>query len=148
MHPTPPAPAVGADAPPLDLEQLAAVSVGTLADRMGIRFVEPIWGTVAATMPVEGNTQPYGILHGGASCVLAETVGSTAAALHAGEGRIAVGVDINATHHRSMTTGEVRAEATPLHLGRSSAQFEIVIVDAEGRRICTSRLTCALRDAR
>lgn len=80
--------------------------------------------------------------------VLAETLGSIGSALHAGEGRIAVGVDINATHHRSARTGQVTGVATALSLGRSVATWEIVITDDDGARVCTSRLTCVLRDAR
>nr|WP_261808871.1 MULTISPECIES: hotdog fold thioesterase [Nonomuraea] len=120
---------------------------GVLAERMGIEFLEATPERVVARMPVEGNTQPYGLLHGGASVVLAETVGSTGAALHAGPGRIAVGVEINATHHRSATSGFVTAVATPLHAGRTLASYEIEISDEAGRRVCTSRLTCMLRDA-
>jgi uncharacterized protein (TIGR00369 family) len=96
---------------------------------------------------VRGNTQPYGLLHGGASVVLAETIGSTAAAMHAGTGRIAVGIEISATHHRSATTGHVTGVATQLHGGRTIATYEIVITDDQDRRVCTSRLTCMLRDA-
>jgi len=99
-----------------------------------------------ARMPVAGNRQPYGLLHGGASVVLAETLGSFAAALHAGPERIAVGIEISATHHRSATSGHVTGTATPISLGRTLATYEIVIVDDEGRRLCTSRLTCLLRD--
>jgi 1,4-dihydroxy-2-naphthoyl-CoA hydrolase len=122
--------------------------LGHLPERMGIKFVEATPERVVATMPVKGNTQPYGLLHGGASCVLAESLGSIGAALHAGEGRQAVGVDINATHHRAVTEGIVTGVATPVHRGRSSATYEIVISDEQGRRVCTSRLTCMLRDAR
>jgi uncharacterized protein (TIGR00369 family) len=122
--------------------------LGHLPERMGIEFLEASPERVVARMPVRGNTQPYGLLHGGASCVLAETLGSIGAALHAGENRQAVGVDINATHHRAVTAGVVTGVATPLHRGRSSATYEIVISDEEGRRVCTSRLTCMLRDAR
>ncbi|WP_250562784.1 PaaI family thioesterase [Sphaerisporangium fuscum] len=114
---------------------------------MGIEFLEASAERVVARMPVEGNTQPYGLLHGGASCVLAETIGSTGAALHAGEGRIAVGIEINATHHRSATSGYVTGVATRLHGGRSLATYDIEITDEQGRRVCTSRLTCMLRDA-
>ena len=100
----------------------------------------------AATMPVEGNTQPHGLLHGGASVVLAETLGSVGSALHAGPHRAVVGLDINATHHRAARSGLVTGVATPLSLGRTLAAWEIVISDEEGRRICTSRITCLLRD--
>jgi uncharacterized protein (TIGR00369 family) len=97
-------------------------------------------------MPVAGNTQPYGLLHGGASAVLAETIGSICAALHAGPDRIAVGVDLNATHHRAVHEGWVVGVATPLSAGRSAACLEIVVSTEDGRRVCTSRLTCMLRD--
>ncbi|MBT2228666.1 PaaI family thioesterase [Nonomuraea sp. NEAU-A123] len=119
---------------------------GTLPDRMGIEFVEVSAERVVARMPVAGNTQPYGLLHGGASAVLAETLGSTGAAIHAGMDRIAVGIEINATHHRSATSGFVTGVATRLHGGRSIATYEIEITDEQGRRVCTSRLTCMLRD--
>ena len=119
---------------------------GALAARMGIRLLELSAERTVATMPVEGNTQPYGLLHGGASAALAETVGSVAAAMHAGEGRIAVGVDLSATHHRPVREGEVTAVATPLARGRSVATYDIAITDDRGRRVCTARLTCALRD--
>jgi uncharacterized protein (TIGR00369 family) len=121
---------------------------GSLLERMGIELVEASAERVVGRMPVEGNTQPYGLLHGGASCVLAESLGSVGSAIHAGEGRIAVGVDINATHHRALTSGVVTGVATPVHRGRSSATYEIVISDEQGRRVCTARLTCMLRDAR
>ena len=115
---------------------------------MGIEIVSASADRVVGRMPVEGNTQPYGLLHGGASCVLAESLGSVGSALHAGEGRIAVGVDINATHHRALTGGVVTGVATPVHRGRSSATYEIVISDEQDRRVCTARLTCMIRDAR
>jgi uncharacterized protein (TIGR00369 family) len=118
--------------------------MGALNERMGIELVEVTADRVVATMPVEGNTQPYGLLHGGASVVLAETLGSVAAAIHAGPDRFAVGTDINATHHRSATSGVVTGVATPLHRGRTMASFEIVVSDDAGRRVCTSRITCAL----
>lgn len=120
---------------------------GTLPAAMGIAYSEVSAQRVVATMPVEGNRQPYGVLHGGASVVLAETLGSIGAALHAGPGRLALGIEVNATHHRSVAGGVVTGVATPLRLGRTVATYEIVITDEEGRRVCTSRLTCALRDA-
>jgi uncharacterized protein (TIGR00369 family) len=113
---------------------------------MGMELVEVSAERTVARMPVRGNTQPYGLLHGGASAALAETVGSLAAATHAAPGRIAVGVDLNATHHRAVRSGWVTGVATPLSLGRSVASYEIVVTDDEGRRVCTARLTCALRE--
>ena len=137
------------DLPPLtdeDRQRLNASSVGTLVERMEIEVLAASPDKVVARMPVQGNTQPYGLLHGGASVVLAETLGSIGSALHAAPDRIAVGLDINATHHRAATSGHVVGVATPLSLGRSVAAWEIVITDDEGRRVCTSRITCLLRD--
>jgi uncharacterized protein (TIGR00369 family) len=119
-----------------------------LGRRMGIRIVEAAPDRVVGTMPVEGNTQPYGLLHGGASCVLAETLGSVGSALHAGLGRLVVGVDINATHHRGARSGQVTGVATAVHLGRTHATYDVVISDEDGRRVCTSRITCALLEPR
>lgn len=120
---------------------------GDLGRAMGIECLEATAERVVGRMPVKGNTQPYGLLHGGASCVLAESLGSTGAALHAGPGRIAVGIEINATHHRSATEGHVTGVATRTHGGRTLATYDVVITDDEGRRVCTARLTCMLRDA-
>jgi uncharacterized protein (TIGR00369 family) len=121
--------------------------MGALNERMGIRLVEASPERVVATMPVEGNTQPYGLLNGGASVVLAETLGSIGSALHAMPERLSVGVDINATHHRSARGGVVTGTATALHLGRSSASYEVIVTDEDGRRLCTARITCALMPA-
>ncbi|MFC7216631.1 PaaI family thioesterase [Streptomyces polyrhachis] len=129
----------------LDLEKL--FSAGRLGERMGIEILEASPGRVVATMPVEGNTQPYGLLHGGASAVLAETLGSVGAMLHGGAAKLPVGVDLNCTHHRAAVSGLVTGVATPLHRGRSTATYEIVITDERGRRVCTARLTCLLREA-
>jgi 1,4-dihydroxy-2-naphthoyl-CoA hydrolase len=128
------------------LDAVRAMSVGTLAERMGIEIVEASPERLVATMPVEGNTQPYGLLHGGASVVLAETLGSIGAALHAGPQRIAVGLDINATHHRAARTGRVTGTATPISAGSTIVSYEVAITDEDGRRVCTSRITCLLRD--
>lgn len=128
-------------------ETLRAGAAGTLVERMGIEVLEVGPGRAVGTMPVAGNTQPYGLLHGGASVVLAETLGSLAAAAHAGEGRIAVGIEVNATHHRSARSGVVTGTATALHLGRSTASYEIVLEDSDSRRVATARLTCLLMDA-
>ena len=128
------------------LEHVLAFGSGELAESMGLEITEASPERLVARMPVAGNRQPYGLLHGGASVVLAETLGSLGAALHAGPERIAVGIEISATHHRSATSGHVTGTATPISLGRTLATYEIVIVDDEGRRVCTSRLTCLLRD--
>ena len=122
---------------------------GALAERMGIVLTELSPERVVGTMPVDGNTQPYGLLHGGASCVLAETLGSVASVLHGQTvGRtIALGVDISATHHKAVRSGTVTGVATPAHRGASVATYEIVITDEAGDRVCTARLTCLLRSA-
>lgn len=135
--------------PPTVEEFLAQMpqGMGALNERMGIELVEISAERVVATMPVEGNTQPYGLLHGGASVVLAETLGSVGSALHGYPDRLSVGVDINATHHRSATSGTVTGTATAIHLGRQMAAYEVVITDERGKRICTSRITCALMPA-
>jgi 1,4-dihydroxy-2-naphthoyl-CoA hydrolase len=118
-----------------------------LAGRMGIRIIEASADRVVGTMPVQGNTQPYGILHGGASCVLAESLGSLGAALQAGPERFTVGIEINATHHRSASAGLVTGVATLAHGGRTMSTFDIVITDELGKRVCTARLSCLHRDA-
>lgn len=129
------------------LQNLADLSRGGLAERMGITIVEASPDRIVATMPVEGNTQPYGLLHGGASVVLAETLGSIGSAMHAAQfNKIAVGIDINATHHKSATSGLVTGVATPISLGRTLAAYDIVITNEDGDRICTSRITCMLRE--
>ena len=127
-------------------EGTGATDGGQLGERLGIRVTELAPGRVVGTMPVEGNRQPYGLLHGGATAALAETLGSVAAALHAGPGRAAVGVDLNATHHRAARDGLLTGTCTPLHEGRTTASYAVEVVDAAGRRVCTARLTCALLD--
>jgi len=131
----------------LSVEDLVAFlpqGMGALNDRMGVVLTEVSAERVVATMPVEGNTQPYGLLHGGASVVLAETLGSMGSAIHAYPDAVPVGVDINATHHRAATSGTVTGVATAIHLGRTMASYEVVITDERGKRVCTSRITCAL----
>ncbi|MGV8967798.1 MAG: PaaI family thioesterase [Cellulomonas sp.] len=125
-----------------------APAAGLLHERMGIEVQEVSPERAVGTMPVAGNTQPYGLLHGGANVVLAETLGSLAAMAHAGEGRIAVGIEVSATHHRSARAGTVTGTATALHLGRTTASYEIVVEDSESRRLATARLTCLLIDSR
>jgi 1,4-dihydroxy-2-naphthoyl-CoA hydrolase len=127
----------------------AMTQAATLLDVMKIEIVEA--GSpqrLVGRMPVEGNTQPFGLLHGGASCVLAETLGSLGSTLHGSTmGKVAVGVDINATHHRAARTGYVTGVATAIHLGRTTTSYEVVITDDRDRRICTARLTCQLIQA-
>ena len=131
----------------LDIDDFIAQmpqGMGGLNEKMGIRLTEISAERVVATMPVEGNTQPYGLLHGGASVVLAETLGSVGSAIHAHPDRLSVGIEINATHHRSATSGTVTGTATAIHLGRTTATYEVVVTDERGKRVCTSRITCAL----
>ena len=125
---------------------MRAMNPNSLMDRMGIEVVEATPERLVATMPVEGNTQPYGLLHGGASVVLAETLGSIGASLHAGPGKAVVGLDINASHHRAARSGLVTGTATAISLGRTLACYEVVVTDEDGRRVCTSRITCLIRD--
>jgi uncharacterized protein (TIGR00369 family) len=132
----------------LGIDLVALFSAGHLGTRMGVEIVEASAERVVGTMPVVGNTQPYGLLHGGASAVLAETLGSLGSMLHGGSSKIAVGVDLNCTHHRGARSGLVTGVATPVHRGRSTATYEIVISDEEGRRVCSARLTCLLRDVK
>lgn len=135
---------VMADDIPQDLIDSMRERRGTLNEKMGIEILEISSHRVVATMPVEGNQQPYGLLHGGASVVLAETLGSIGSVAHGYPDRIAVGVDINATHHRSATSGVVTGVATAIHLGRTTTAYDVVITDERGKRVCTSRITCAL----
>lgn len=129
----------------IDLRTL--FSAGELGRRMGVVVQEASPDRVVGTIPVEGNTQPYGLFHGGASAVLAETLASVGAMLHAGPSKIAVGVDLNCTHHRPVRAGLVTGVATAAHTGRTSATYEVVLTDERGKRVCTARLTCALRPA-
>jgi uncharacterized protein (TIGR00369 family) len=117
---------------------------GALDKKMGIEILEASPQRLVATMPVEGNTQPFGLLHGGANVVLAESLGSIGTQLHAGENRRIVGVDINATHHKSATKGVVTAVATPVSLGKTLCCYEIVITNEAGERTCTARITCLI----
>lgn len=118
----------------------------TLTGRMGIKILEASAERVVGTMPVAGNTQPYGLLHGGASCVLAETLGSLGSALQAGPDRFTVGIEINATHHRAASSGLVTGVAILAHGGRTMATYDVVITDEAGRRVCTARLSCLHRE--
>jgi 1,4-dihydroxy-2-naphthoyl-CoA hydrolase len=115
-----------------------------LDTKMGFELLSLTPERVVGRMPVAGNTQPYGLWHGGASCVLAETLASLGSFIYAQPQRISVGVDINATHHRSVTAGWVTGTATALRLGRSVASYEIVITNDADERVCTARVTCQL----
>jgi len=137
--------------------EVRAFGMGALGERMGIEIVGATMdsrglATITGTMPVEGNTQPYGLLHGGASAVLAETLGSVAAGITAhqriGLGALVVGIDLNCTHHKAARDGIVTGVAHMISAGNTMLSSEIVITNAEGERICTSRLTAMARKPR
>ena len=134
--------------PAFEVPPWFAAMRSALDDKMGLEVLEMTAERVVGRMPVEGNTQPMGLWHGGASCVLAETLASVGAAVHAFPDRLAFGVDINATHHQSASSGWVTGTATALRLGRTVVTYEIVIVDDAGTRICTARVTCQVAPAR
>ncbi|KQR54015.1 thioesterase [Leifsonia sp. Leaf336] len=123
------------------------IELGELDEKMGVRILEQSAQRVVATMPVEGNRQSFGLLHGGASVAFAEALGSWAAVIHAGPGRSAVGLDINATHHRSARSGLVTGVATAIRLGRTVTSHEVVVSDEDGNRLCTARITNLIVDA-
>jgi uncharacterized protein (TIGR00369 family) len=124
---------------------MAHLPTSALDERMGIEVLEVSRQRVVGRMPVAGNTQPFGLLHGGASCVLAESLGSIAANVHGWPTHHAVGVEISCSHHRGVRDGFVTATATPLRAGRQVASYHIEIVDDAGRSVATARLTCLLR---
>ncbi len=126
------------------LQVIRERGIGALDKKMGIEIIEASPERLVATMPVEGNTQPIGLLHGGANVVLAESLGSIGTQLHAGADRKIVGVDINATHHKSATAGFVTGIATAISLGKTVCSYEIVISNDAGERICTARITCLI----
>ena len=117
---------------------------GELDKKMGIEIIEASPERLIATMPVEGNTQALGLLHGGANVVLAESLGSIGTQLHAGPHRRIVGVDINATHHKSATSGFVTGTATAMTLGKTLCCYNVEITNEEGERTCTARITCLI----
>lgn len=122
--------------------------VGALAEKMGIVVLEMSAERAVARMPVDGNTQPVGILHGGAHVVLAETLGSIAANVHAGPGRLAMGIELNASHSRSADAGWVTGTCTAIHLGRTLTTHQVVMTDDDGRLLSTVRITNFLTDDR
>lgn len=128
------------------LEWVNRRGFGALGSKMGMAWVEFTRERAVATMPVEGNTQPVGLMHGGAYVVLGESLGSMHANLLVGPGRLAVGVDINATHTRSATQGLVTGTCVPIHVGRSMTVHEIVVTDDQGRRLSTIRITNLIKD--
>ena len=137
----PPMPEPPAELPPT----LTEFADEQLADRMGIQITDWDPDRMVGTMPVAGNRQPYGLLHGGANAVLAETLGSVAASLHSMPDRVPLGLEVSCAHHRAATAGTVTGVCTPLHRGRTVASYEIVITDEAGQRTCTARLICLYR---
>ena len=134
------------DLDPELVERIRGSNGGELTVRMGIEFVSLSAERSVARMPVEGNRQVTGLLHGGAHVVLGESLGSVSSAIHAGPGRYAVGIEINATHSRSVTEGVVTATCEALVLGRTLCTHETVVRDESGRRLSTIRMTNLLRD--
>ncbi len=127
------------------IEELQRFARNTLIDHLGIQITEIGADYITASMPVDNRThQPMGLLHGGASVVLAETLGSVAAQLTAEPGQSCLGLEINANHLSSISTGKVYGTASPVHMGRSTQVWDIRIVDEEGKAICISRLTVAV----
>ena len=122
------------------------IVLGELDEKMGVKILEESAERVVATMPVEGNRQSFGLLHGGASLAFGEAIGSWAAVIHAGPGRSAVGVDVSATHHRSAREGLVTGIATAIHLGRTTTSHEVILYDQDQRRLCTMRITNLILD--
>jgi uncharacterized protein (TIGR00369 family) len=121
-------------------------TISPLDDKLGVRIVDFDPDHLVATMPVEGNQQPYGLLHGGATCALVETVGSWAAALAAGRDRRVMGVELNVSYLRAATEGSVTAVCTPVRRGRTLMTFRIEVTDEQGRATASARLTCVVRE--
>lgn len=130
----------------ISLQQLAALSANTMDEHLGIELVNIGEDFLEATMPVDHRTkQPYGLLHGGASCVLAETLGSVGAALVVDHEKFyCVGIEINANHIRSARDGKVKGKASPVHIGASTQVWDIRITDERDKLVCVSRLTVAV----
>ena len=126
------------------LDEIRKRGSGALDSKMGIEIIEASPERLVGTMPVVGNTQPIGLLHGGANVVLAESLGSIGTQLHAGPNRRIVGVDINATHHKSAISGIVTAVATAVSLGRTLCCYQVEITNDKGERTCSARITCLI----
>jgi 1,4-dihydroxy-2-naphthoyl-CoA hydrolase len=142
---------VARSAVPFDVDPATSALVARwageqLIERMGIKIIEWDPERVVGTMPVTGNRQYFGLLHGGASAVLAESLGSVAGWLWGLPDKIPLGIELSCSHHRSVTEGEVTGVCTPLHRGRTVTTFEIRISDERQRPICTARLTCLLQE--
>ena len=130
------------------LAAMQRMSLGPLADKMGIELLELSAERSVATMPVTGNTQPLGLVHGGAYVVLGESLGSTSANVHAHPNGFAVGIEINATHHKSATSGIVTGTCTAIKLGKTLTTHEIKVTDEDGELLSTIRITNLIREKR
>ena len=117
---------------------------GALDKKMEIEITEASPQRLVGRMPVEGNTQPFGLLHGGANVVLAESLGSVGTHLHAGPSRRIVGIEISASHHKSATEGYVTAVATAVTLGKTLCTYNVEITNDKGEKTCTARITCLI----
>jgi 1,4-dihydroxy-2-naphthoyl-CoA hydrolase len=131
--------------PAFDPIQMFPDAAGTLMGRIELEWVEAGPDRVVARIPVNGNTQPYGILHGGATAALCETVASFGAGLRAGPERTVVGIELNVNHLRGVSSGYVTAVGTPVHQGRTTAVWSMEVRDDQGRLVAVSRLTLAVR---
>ena len=121
---------------------------GALDKKMEIEITEASPQRLVGRMPVEGNTQPFGLLHGGANVVLAESLGSVGTHLHAGPSRRIVGIEISASHHKSATEGYVTAVATAVTLGKTLCTYNVEITNDKGEKTCTARITCLILNER
>jgi 1,4-dihydroxy-2-naphthoyl-CoA hydrolase len=121
-------------------------TAGTLLERLGLEFLSIEQDRIVARIPVDGNTQPYGILHGGATAALCETIASMGTAFLVGPKRIVVGIELNVNHIRAVDSGHVTATGVPLHLGRTTAVWNMEVRDDEGKLVAVSRLTLAIRE--
>ena len=128
-----------------NVQRMLDRGLGELATSMGIVLISLNAERAEATMPVAGNTQPFGVVHGGAYVVLAESLGSMAANVWAGSDRVAVGIEVNASHSKSAREGTVRAVATAIHLGKTLTTHEVAITDDIGNRLSTVRITNFIR---
>lgn len=136
-----------APTPEASIDGVWQIALGELDIKMGVKIIEESVQKVVATMPVEGNRQSFGLLHGGASLAVGEAVGSWAAVKHASTmGKSAVGVDVSATHHKGAREGIITITATPISLGRRMASHQVVIDNEAGERLCTLRITNLIID--
>src|SRR5438105_10002049 len=119
----------------IDPSALSAASAGGLVERIGLEFIEVTAERVSARIPVEGNTQPFGVLHGGATAALCETIGSFGTALIAGPGAMVMGIELNVNHIKAMREGHVTATGVPLHVGRTTAVWNMEVRDDDGRLV-------------